>query len=154
MCDVFGITLRHVTGDARVLLSLADGRLFAAGCRFVAVEAALSIEDCGQSGCRSRVRIMAGNAAEASIAVFEARALLHLLNMIYSFCGAIFGHFGTAVQNGPEVIKITSGAEVKFSETMADNACRAGNVTLVANTFAEVWREFGGVDNGVVRCRD
>jgi hypothetical protein len=48
MGDVFGITLRHVTGDARILLCLTHSGLLAAGCRFVAGEAALSIEVCGR----------------------------------------------------------------------------------------------------------
>ena len=46
--NIFGIALRHVTGDAGVLLCPPHGFLFAAGRRVVAGEAALAVEVCGE----------------------------------------------------------------------------------------------------------
>ena len=65
---------------------------------------------------------MARAAAEAAIAVFKAGALLHLLNMIDSFGGAIFGHFSTSMEHGPEFTEVTSGPEVEFAEAVADDS--------------------------------
>ena len=67
------------------------------------------------------MRIVAGAAAEAGIAALETGALLHLLNMIDRFGGAIFGHFCTGMEHGPEFTEVTSWAEVEFTEAVADD---------------------------------
>ena len=53
------------------------------------------------------------------------------------------------MEDGPEVIEVLAGAEVEFGAAVADDASGAGEVALIADAVAEVWFEFGGINDGV-----
>lgn len=135
--------------DTGVVKRLSCRGFFEARVRVMAIKTFFTVEVRGEAGCGDSVRIVAGDAAEFAVAVFEAQAFVHLLNMVYGFGGSIFGDFGAGMEDCPELIEVLSRAEVVFGLAVANDARGAGEVALIADAVAKVRREFGGINDGI-----
>ena len=132
MDDVGPAQARHVATDAIIGLTLAHpaARRQAATPIGVAFQAAIAEVGYPRLGLREPMGIVAGDAAEFSLARFEATALVHLLELADE---AVFILARRPFKYRPEALKGKTGAEVFIPAAGPQDSPLAIQVTLLAD---------------------